>query len=356
MISESTAFIHIQRHMMLRLRKQRPMFSNLKKVELQHTEQSIATCARCSLLSVFLFVFFILLVVSERQNAPNNARIKKNVMMHTSAPSRSESIDTIPKMIYQSWITVDGRNQLSSALKSAMASWKTKNSDYEYMFFDTAAQREWMAEHCADAFEAYTSVDLLASKADLFRYCLLFEQGGIWADADMVALEPLSSWLSSDAELVVAHDGGMGEGFMANGFIAAVAHHPALERAKHIVIEHFRRNTVRSAVWITGPHVFWRALNDTVGALPRSTFVGVERGIQFVNFKPNYIWTADGAQVIQGKYEGYIKDAQQHGGQPHFGRNINWTHSFDFNHVKEAEMTDTAAKWWAEEQLNSTLR
>ena len=226
---------------------------------------------------------------------------------------------------FRSWITVDGNNQLSSALTIALTSWKSKNSDYDYMFFDTTAQREWMAAHCADAFEAYVSVNLLAAKADLFRYCLLFEQGGIWADADMVALEPLSSWLSADADLVVAHDGGMGEGFMANGFIATMAHHPALERAKNIVIEHFQQKAERGAVWITGPHVLWRALNDTVGPLPRSTFVGVRRSIQFVKFKPNYIYSTDGAKVIVGKYKGYIKDSQQQGGQPHFGKNVAWS-------------------------------
>src|SRR4051812_25980317 len=43
----------------------------------------------------------------------------------------------------------------------------------------------------ANAIFHHTKSGSIAAFADLFRYRLLFESGGIWADADVVCLQPL---------------------------------------------------------------------------------------------------------------------------------------------------------------------
>ncbi|EOD20659.1 hypothetical protein EMIHUDRAFT_241952 [Emiliania huxleyi CCMP1516] len=35
-----------------------------------------------------------------------------------------------------------------------------------------------------EAYPAYLGLDLPAAKSDLFRYCVLFTHGGLWADID----------------------------------------------------------------------------------------------------------------------------------------------------------------------------
>ena len=37
---------------------------------------------------------------------------------------------------------------------------------------------------CEEAYPAYLGMDLPAAKSDLFRYCVLFTHGGLWADID----------------------------------------------------------------------------------------------------------------------------------------------------------------------------
>ena len=73
---------------------------------------------------------------------------------------------------------------------------RKQNINHRYKFVSTAEQRTCVQMHCPSSYEAYKSMTMLSSKADIFRYCLLYINGGIWVDADIVALEPLSWWVN----------------------------------------------------------------------------------------------------------------------------------------------------------------
>mmetsp|Transcript_25573 Transcript_25573/g.61489 ORF Transcript_25573/g.61489 Transcript_25573/m.61489 type:complete len:227 (+) Transcript_25573:1491-2171(+) len=217
-------------------------------------------------------------------------------------------------------------------MQANLDAWKKMNGNKQkgtnFVFFDDDEQRDWMEHHCPDYWPAWRDMELPAARADLFRYCLLYTKGGVWSDIDMVPELALSEFVPPTAKMVLVHDGGMpGEEFLYNAFLASVPGHPVLRRVMDIIMEHYRVRLRRGAMWCTGPHVLWRAVNDTLGGVPPKSFVGFdeEHEIEYLSFDGNDIVGADGGVVLKAKYKGYHEDARWHGGEPHFGREVTWS-------------------------------
>jgi hypothetical protein len=54
----------------------------------------------------------------------------------------------------------------------------------------------------ADYFQAFEKLKHGASKADLWRYLVMFKYGGIYADVDCICVNPLKEWVDPDAAYV----------------------------------------------------------------------------------------------------------------------------------------------------------
>ena len=250
---------------------------------------------------------------------------------HTLAELPSSDLEpiSIPKIVYQSWIS----RKMAPKMKANLKKWSSMNrKSYRFVFFDDKEQRDWMMENCNEYWPAWNAMELPVARADLFRYCLLYVNGGVWSDVDMSPLRPLSDFIDPSAELIVVHDGGMpGDEFLYNAFMAAVPRHPVLKRAMDIVKEHYKLRLEEGAVICTGPHVLWRALNDTIsGQVPPKTFVGFDkkRRIEYLSFTGEEIVNTK-HELMNAKYDGYLDDATLHGGEPHYGREVTWSTSVE---------------------------
>ena len=171
-------------------------------------------------------------------------------------------------------------------------------------------------------------MQLPAARADLFRYCILYVNGGVWIDVDIEVIHPLHTFITPAAELVVVHDGGMpGDEFLYNAFLATVPNHPVLKRAMDIIMEHYHVRLEKGAVFATGPNVLWRAVNDIVRKVQPKSFIGYdeEHKIEYLSFNGKIISSSSSSSVLVAKYDGYLKDATMHGGEPHYGREVTWS-------------------------------
>ena len=183
-----------------------------------------------------------------------------------------------------------------------------------------------MKDECSEYKHAWSAMQLPAARADLFRYCLLYVNGGVWSDVDIVPMVPLEGKIHFNVGLVVVHDAGTEEGYLYNAFLAAKPKHPVLRRAMDIVLAHYHQQLEAGAVWVTGPNVLWRAVKDTMGAVREHSFVGDDRvgnGVQYLLFDGNVLKDHSTA-IMKAKYDGYLEDAQTHGGGPHSGRSVTW--------------------------------
>ena len=74
------------------------------------------------------------------------------------------------------------------------------NQDYEFKYFSQKQVDEWFANSIYD--KQYKVLTQRGEKTDFFRYCYLYENGGIYVDADTYCNQPLDSWIKGQ-DLIV---------------------------------------------------------------------------------------------------------------------------------------------------------
>lgn len=90
----------------------------------------------------------------------------------------------IPKNIFQ---THKSMSYLCSKpkLQAAVKTWR--RDGYKYFFYDDNKCLDFMRENFpGDIFDCYCKLPLAVMKADLWRYCVIYKHGGIYADVDTI--------------------------------------------------------------------------------------------------------------------------------------------------------------------------
>jgi len=93
----------------------------------------------------------------------------------------------IPKNIFQTHKSMNYVNS-KPKLVNAVKSWIKHNSNnFKYYFFDDKMCNEFMKKYFSgNTYEAYQRLPLPVMKADLWRYCVIYKFGGIYADVDTI--------------------------------------------------------------------------------------------------------------------------------------------------------------------------
>ena len=90
----------------------------------------------------------------------------------------------IPKIIHQIWV---GPNPQPAMLQKLAQTWKKKHPDWKYMFWtDQEVKNITLVNR-----ELYDRTHDYREKADLLRYELLYQIGGVYVDLDFECLKPL---------------------------------------------------------------------------------------------------------------------------------------------------------------------
>lgn len=144
-------------------------------------------------------------------------------------------------------------------------SFKRLYSAYDYRFFNLTSIREWLGDHMgSEILSAFDKLKPLAFKADLARYCLLYELGGWYAD---ISLKPVTGInIDKRIQFVYFYDFGSGSPCplrsshdVMNSFFYARARHPILSLAIDHVLKHCRDHYYGpSSLSPTGPILFGR--------------------------------------------------------------------------------------------------
>ena len=93
-----------------------------------------------------------------------------------------------------------------------------------------------MQNYSEDAYRAFCDVWAPAVMTDLWRYIILYENGGLYADADITLVADLKDFIRSDDEFIVVYDDLKPCKNIFQGFIACVKGHPALKEAIDLTI------------------------------------------------------------------------------------------------------------------------
>jgi tetratricopeptide (TPR) repeat protein len=212
----------------------------------------------------------------------------------------TQPVRSIPALIHQYW---EPRG-LPAEYRARAEEWRRRNPDFTYRLWGPEDAERLLASLSEEAVRAFRSLAHPAMRADLFRYAVLHEQGGVYVDADLAASVPLRYSMGARPGLHVAvaaqHADLPLERIRAkNDFIAAPPQHPVLGRAVGAAIENILNRTGESLYRLAGPPVLSEALSAVL----------VERNVDGGHL---HVWVADRALTLRLLRERSSEQAASH--------------------------------------------
>lgn len=117
----------------------------------------------------------------------------------------------IPFVIHQTW----KNKNVPEGMKHAINSWKNLNLDYQHKFYDDEEIANYIKNFKCDEFNfdnnklqtAFNKIKSGAGKADIFRYLVMYNVGGVYADVDTVCLQSITQYINpQDCTFISGND------------------------------------------------------------------------------------------------------------------------------------------------------
>lgn len=139
----------------------------------------------------------------------------------------------IPLKIYQTWYTKD----LPELLQNNIDILKKQNPEFKFFLFDDNDCREFIKLYFdVSVLDAFDKLIPGAYKADLFRYCILYIQGGIYLDIKYYGINDFKFITLTDKEYLV-QDLVMSGGGIYNALMICKAGNQLLWKAIQNIVE-----------------------------------------------------------------------------------------------------------------------
>ena len=148
--------------------------------------------------------------------------------------------------------------------------WLELNPNYQVIWY-TAKQRElFLRDFDKKVYKAYKLIKPGAFKADIWRLCILYKYGGIYADAHTTPVKDMSYimkyLLNSEHNFISVLDCKESGSGIHNGFIVSSPGHPFLKQCIDDIV-----NTIESRAYtdnilaVTGPICLFRSIRKVIG-------------------------------------------------------------------------------------------
>ena len=128
----------------------------------------------------------------------------------------------IPKLIHQTWKTLD----VPDKWKDAVESCKNTNKDYTHIIWSDVMMENFVKKEYPDFYDIYMSYIYDIQRCDSFRYLVLYKYGGIYLDMDIVCKKKLDSLLKYD--LVISNSANTPSSF-TNAFYMVTPNNPFIK-------------------------------------------------------------------------------------------------------------------------------
>jgi inositol phosphorylceramide mannosyltransferase catalytic subunit len=190
--------------------------------------------------------------------------------MHASQHHSGQQFTEIPRRIFQTWKV---RAPLPAAFEFWSSTIKEHNEDYEYVIWDDADNRQFVATYYPWFIDKYNSYEKEIFRVDAVRYFELFHFGGFYLDLDVECLQPLDRYLPDHDVLVgqMGHDAAF-----ANSIPNAImASKPRQEFWLYVMSQLMAGPTSGDVETVTGPR-FLKACIDSWNQQPGNRRADIE--------------------------------------------------------------------------------
>jgi mannosyltransferase OCH1-like enzyme len=237
----------------------------------------------------------------------------KSVMIMRKGCNDLNYKQKIPKIIMQT----NEENEVPIRMQKAMKTILEQNPEYEYIYFDEKSRKQFLKEYFdLSVLNAYETLIPGAYKADLFRYCFLYEHGGVYLDSGMVSFKALRHLINENDEFIAPEDNGTG--WIYNAFICSIPKNPIFSAAISKIIENVRtKNYTDSTLKITGPVLLGETFKEMYGDVHADTLY--TDNVKLISHRSARKITGDsctasgeldyhGVLFFKTKYENYYPD------------------------------------------------
>jgi len=232
----------------------------------------------------------------------------------------------IPRKLFQTWET----KPLSDEFKTLPQSWIDHNPTYEYILFDKDDRYNFIKENFdASVLNAYCKIVPGAYKADLWRYCVLYIHGGVYADIDTICKCSIDDFLNETIKFITVVDITNQVGYnLFNSFIATIPKHPIMLDCIKRIVYNVEHKIIKNSLDFSGPGVLGKATNIFLGMKETSSFVnkeGIHGSVKLLKFNKNGN-IGDGTILFQNKNGNgrikqiYIREASKIKDYVNFGK------------------------------------
>jgi len=121
-----------------------------------------------------------------------------------TAPKFTNKNFKIPLIVYQMWIN----NVFPKTLGKQIKNFRNLNPDVEFILMSHNEVNQYMLEFYKDhqIYKIFQKAKYYQIKADIFRYCILHERGGIWFDIKSSLKIPITQLFNCNSEAIISYE------------------------------------------------------------------------------------------------------------------------------------------------------
>lgn len=194
---------------------------------------------------------------------------------------------SIPKIIHQLWIGP------KPAPTKFMATWKDKNPDFEYIFWnENEFIKRGIEFRCQNKIDDISEIN---GKADIMRWEILHIYGGVFIDADSICIEAIDDILMSCSSFAGWEQETIRKGLIACGTMGFPPQHPLVKAAIDWISQNdVSHHKTQMMAWQTvGPGLLTRMHNlgvaKDMAIFPSYTFLPIHfAGIEYTGHAKVY--------------------------------------------------------------------
>jgi mannosyltransferase OCH1-like enzyme len=110
----------------------------------------------------------------------------------------------IPNSVYQTWET----NRLGRTHLKQLEAFRELNPDYSFEFFDNEGMNSYMKEYYAShpIYEVFAKARFGPLKTDIWRYCILYQRGGLYFDINKSIDLPLREMIRKNDKALISFE------------------------------------------------------------------------------------------------------------------------------------------------------